>query len=390
MRILFHHRIASRDGQAVHIEELIAALQRQGHETFLVGPSSFMKTRFGGSNPRVDRVKQWIPGALFEMLEIAYTVGAFLRLWRAVRTHRPDVIYERFSLFLFAGVWVRYFSALPLLLEVNSPLFEERAEHDGLRLCRLGHWAQRWLWSRADHVLPVTAVLARTVADYGVPNQRITVIPNGVNPERFATIPDTVAAKVALGLPPRVVLGFTGFIRGWNAVHGLIDFVALHQAQFDLHILVVGDGPARKALEEHARAEGVADRLTITGIVARDDVARHVAAFDIAVMPGLTPYSSPLKLFEYLQLGRAIVAPNTDNIREILTHAHDALLFEATPECSMEAALVRLCSDVELRLRLGSVARQTIAMKSLTWSRNAERVVAIAKAAITQGLEPRI
>ena len=388
MRILFHHRIASRDGQAVHVEELIAALQRQGHETFLVGPSSFTKTQFGGSNPLVDRIKRWIPGALFEMLEIVYNVRAFLRLWTAVRTHRPDVIYERFSLFLFAGVWIRNLSALPLLLEVNSPLFEERAKNDGLRLCRLGHWAQRWLWSRADHVLPVTGVLARTVADYGVPNQRITVIPNGINPELFATIPDTMAAKVALGLPPRLVLGFTGFIRGWNAVHNLIDFVASHQAQFDLHILVVGDGPAHESLTQHARAKGVADRLTIAGIVARDDVARHVAAFDIAVLPGLTPYSSPLKLFEYMQLGRAIVAPNTENIREILTDGQDALLFDATPECSMEAAIVRLCSDVELRLQLGSFAKQTIAMKSLTWSRNAERVVAIAKAVIARGSDP--
>jgi glycosyltransferase involved in cell wall biosynthesis len=141
-------------------------------------------------------------------------------------------------------------------------------------------------------------------------------------------------------------------------------------------------------LKEHARAKGVADRLTIAGIVARDDVARHVAAFDIAVLPGLTPYSSPLKLFEYMQLGRAIVAPNTENIREILTDRQDALLFDATPECSMEAAIVRLCSDVELRLQLGRFARQTIAMKSLTWSRNAERVVAIAKAVITQSSDP--
>jgi glycosyltransferase involved in cell wall biosynthesis len=249
---------------------------------------------------------------------------------------------------------------------------------------RLGRRAQRWLWNRADHVLPVTGVLARIVADHGVPNQRITVIPNGINPEHFAAMPDTMAAKSALGLPPRLVLGFTGFIRGWNAVHRLVDFVALHQARFDLHILVVGDGPAREALEEHARARGVADRLTIAGIVAREDVARHVAAFDIAVLPGLTPYSSPLKLFEYLQLGRAIVAPDTDNVREILTDAHDALLFDATAACSMQAALVRLCSDAELRLRLGSFARQTIAVKSLTWNRNAERVVAVAKAAITR------
>jgi glycosyltransferase involved in cell wall biosynthesis len=294
------------------------------------------------------------------------------------------VIYERFSLFLFAGIWMRRLSGLPLLLEVNSPLYEERAKNDGLRLHQLGSWAQRVIWNRADAVLPVTGVLGRTIAAYGVPPARITVIPNGINPQRFGTIPDS-DAKAALGLPPaRLVLGFTGFIRGWNAVHRLIDFVAAHRHRLDLHILVVGDGPARDSLQDHARTRGVADRLTTSGIVGRDDVARMTAAFDIAVLPGLTPYSSPLKLFEYLELGRAIVAPDTENIREVLTGGQDALLFDIAQEGALEDALLRLCGDAALRRQLGEQARRTIFEKSLTWDRNAERVVAIAQAAIEQ------
>ncbi len=401
MKILFHHRIASRDGQAVHIEELIAALERQGHQTVLVGPPGLMATGFGGSSAAVDRIKRLIPGALYEGLEVAYNVKAFFRLRAAVRLHRPDVIYERFSLFLFAGVWVRRLTGLPVLLEVNSPLFEERARNDGLRLHRLGRWAQRMLWTHVDHVLPVTGVLAGTVAEYGVPAARITVIPNGVDPARFAGAPSTEAAQAALGLTapvsppagpsgpalsgkPVLVLGFTGFIRGWNAVHRMIDFAAAHAGRFGLRVLVVGDGPARQSLLDHAAARGIADRLTITGIVGRDDIARHVSAFDIAVLPGLTPYSSPLKLFEYLQLGRAVVAPDTANIREILTDGQDGLLFDPDRDGAMEAALLRLCEDPELRRRLGQQAPRTIVDRSLTWSRNAERVTAIAQDAIAQ------
>lgn len=383
MRILFHHRIASRDGQSVHIEEMVAALRRLGHEPILVGPAGLMASGFGGSSRLVDRAKRALPAVLYEVLEIAYNAAAFLRLWAAVRRHRPDVIYERFSLFLFAGVWLRRLGGPPLLLEVNSPLFEERRDNERLRLRRAGRWAQRVTWHRADHVLPVTAVLARIVGAYGVPSRRITVIPNGIDPRRFGTVPDTAAAQAALGIPAgRVVLGFAGFVRGWNAVHHLIDFAAGMAGQFDLHVLVVGDGPARSDLLEHARARGVADRLTITGIVARDAVARHVAAFDIAVLPGLTPYSSPLKLFEYLQLGRAIVAPDTENIREILTDGQDALLFDPARAEALDAALCRLCLDAALRARLGVAARDTIVARGLTWDRNAERVVGIAQAEI--------
>jgi glycosyltransferase involved in cell wall biosynthesis len=385
MRILFHHRIASRDGQAVHIEELIAALRRQGHETILVGPPSFMSTGFGGSNPLVDRIKRSFPGALYELSEIGYNAKAFLRLRAAVRAHRPDIIYERFSLFLLAGLWMHRLSGIPMLLEVNSPLYEERTKNDGLRLRHLGRWAQRLLWNHVDHILPVTQVMARIVTDYGVRPSSITVIPNGIDPERFPANTDVGSAKAALGLPPRLILGFTGFIRGWNAVHRLIDFVALHYARFDLHVLVVGDGPACNSLQEYAGERGVADRLTIAGVVQRDHVARYVAAFDIAVLPGLTSYSSPLKLFEYLQLGRAIVAPDTENICEVLTHGRDALLFDPAEEGALERALLRLCTDATLRAELGCSARQTISSKSLTWSSNAKRVVAVAEAVIEQG-----
>ena len=374
-----HHRIASRDGQAVHLEEMIAALRALGHEVVLVGPPGLLQTGFGGSSAAVDRVKAIIPGWLYEVLELGYNAKAFVRLWRAVRAHRPEVIYERFSLFLFAGVWVRRLTGLPLLLEVNSPLFEERAGNDGLRLHRVGRWAQRMIWNGADHVLPVTGVLGRVVAAYGVPAGRITVIANGIDPQRFGAVMDSAAAKAALGLGGRTVLGFTGFIRGWNGLDRVVDFLAVHGAALNLHFLVAGDGPARGPLLARAQAAGVAERVTISGILGRDDVGRHVAAFDVALIPGLTPYSSPLKLFEYLQLGRAIVAPDTENIREILRDGENAVLFAPDTEGAMEDALLTVCADGEMRGRLGVAARAVIAAKSLTWASNARRVVAIAR-----------
>ncbi len=386
MRIVFHHRIASRDGQAVHIEELIAALQRQGHETILVGPPGFGRTGFGKSNPLIERLKRSTPGALYEVLELFYNLKAFLRLRRAVQRHRPDVIYERFSLFLLAGILVSRVTGTPLLLEINSPLFEERAKNDGLRLHLVGRRAQRWIWNRAHHLLPVTAVLGRTIAGYGVPQERITVIPNGINPDRFAATPDIAAAKAALGLPQRLVIGFAGFIRGWNAVDRLIDFVAGNAPQRDLHLLIVGDGPSRPDLVARARQLGIEDRLTITGTVERDDMARHIAAFDIAVLPAVTPYSSPLKLFEYLFLGRPIVAPDDPNIREILTDGRNALLFSRDDPAALDVALLRLCDEPDLRRRLGRAAEETIAEQSLTWDHNATRVVTLAQRLTSAGV----
>lgn len=379
MKILMHHRIASRDGQSVHLEEMLHAFRAAGHEVVLVGPRGLFDAGFGGADRSVAALKSLIPARGFELMELAYNAPALVRLARAVAAHRPDVIYERFSLFLLAGLWFRRWSRIPLLLEVNSPLFEERARNDGLRLHGLGRRAQAAIWAGADHVLPVTGVLADAIEATGVARDRITVVPNGIDPARFADAPDPRAARDALGLGDRLVLGFTGFVRGWNAVHRLLDIVARLGDRFDLELRVVGDGPARASLEAHARSLGIADRLTITGTVGRDGIARQVRAFDIAVLPGVTPYSSPLKLFEYLALGRAIVAPDLPNLREILSHGHDALLFDPDDPDGLERAVTALCEDAPLRARLGANAQATIAAGSLTWAANAGRVAAIAE-----------
>ena len=84
MKILFHHRVASRDGQAVHIEELIHALRTQGHEVRVAAPAGWDQTGFGASNPVIDRIKRAIPASMYELLELAYNLTAFLRLRRAV------------------------------------------------------------------------------------------------------------------------------------------------------------------------------------------------------------------------------------------------------------------------------------------------------------------
>jgi glycosyltransferase involved in cell wall biosynthesis len=119
--------------------------------------------------------------------------------------------------------------------------------------------------------------------------------------------------------------------------------------------------------------------VRFTGIVDRAGVPAWVAAFDIALQPAATPYASPLKLFEYLALGRAIVAPNQPNLAEILLDGDNGMLFEPGNRDSLFAALERMVADATLRRRLGEAARRTISQRGLTWSRNAERVVALAE-----------
>src|SRR6266850_3355605 len=163
MRILFHYRIRSKDGQFVHIEELVSALRHLGHDVFLVGPAAVVTEKFGSDARVIDWLKNLLPGFVYEALEFTYAFFAYMRLRKAVRRYRPDCLYERYSLFLPAGVWIKRRFGLPMLLEVNSPLLEERRKYSGLSLFRLAHWTQEQTWRGADFVLPVTHVLAEYV-----------------------------------------------------------------------------------------------------------------------------------------------------------------------------------------------------------------------------------
>ncbi|MBL8306698.1 MAG: glycosyltransferase family 4 protein [Rubrivivax sp.] len=383
MKILYHHRTASKDGQAVHIEEMISALRELGHEVRVVAPAGDDGRGGGAMGAKVGWVhglRAKLPKALYELLELGYSWVAYRNLLRAAGEFKPDVLYERSNLFLVSGVMLKRKLGLPMLLEVNSPLTDERMRFGGLGLPGLARWSETLTWRKADVVLPVTQVLADTIAAHGVPAERLVVIPNGINEHHFAGAPTPEAAKAALGWSDALVLGFTGFVRDWHRVDRVLHWMAGPASPANARLLVVGDGPARAELEALAAQLGLAERVRFTGVVPRDDVPARVAAFDIALQPAVTPYASPLKLFEYLALGKAVLAPRVPNIMEILRDGDNALLFDVDSDESFAAALGRLAGDAALRQQLSARARATIGEMGLTWRGNALRVAAMAGA----------
>lgn len=383
MKILYHHRTASKDGQAVHIEEMIASLRALGHEVRVVAPGTDAEQPAGGDAMGdevgwVQRLRQGLPKSVYELLELGYSLVAYRKLLRAAREFKPDVIYERYNLFLLAGLMLKKRLGLPLLLEVNAPLAQERGAFGGLGLPALARWAEGVAWQGADFVLPVTAVLGQHVSARGVPAARIVVIPNGINEAHFATAPTPDAAKLALGWPQALVLGFTGFVRDWHGMDHVIRWMASSTAPANARLLIVGDGPARADLEALAHGLNLGERVRFTGVIPRGEVPAHVAAFDIALQPAVVAYASPLKLFEYMALAKAVVAPNQPNIAEVLSDGVNALLFDPTVPGALEQSLARLSSDAGLRQRLGQGAHASIARLDLTWLGNARRVVELA------------
>lgn len=334
-------------------------------------------------------IKRYLPKPLYELAEVGYSLVAYRTLSSKIRANRPDGIYERYNLYLLAGVWAKRRFGLPLVLEVNSPMVLERRQYGGLYWPWIAKWAERYVWRNADALLPVTHVLAAHLISEGVEPKRISVIPNGINEDHYAGLPSVEAAKQRFGLSGKFVIGFIGFVREWDRLDRIVRWVARHAAIRPAHLLIIGDGPAREEIQRCALELGVVDRMTITGVVDRAQVPAAAMAFDIALQTALVPYASPLCLFEYLALSKAIIAPDQPNHHEILINRENSLLYDPDDEGGIEAALDELCADASLRDQIARGAGLVIARKGLTWKHHACKVADV-MSGLTGAPSPRL
>ncbi|MFO8005513.1 glycosyltransferase family 4 protein [Thioalkalivibrio sp.] len=387
MKILYHHRTRGEDAQGIHIRALCDAFRDLGHEVHMVAPLQrraetsnaplTAKADEGDTDARPTLKGVPIPFWFYELLSLTYNGPAFALLLWAVLRHRPAFIYERYSLFSFAGRLVAWLTRRPLVLEVNAPLSLELQTHGDLVLRGLAQRIEDWLCRSATRTIVVTQAMADIFAERGVPRTRLMVMPNGVDGARFNPQVDGCAVRERYVPADARVVGFVGWIRPWHGVDGLIHAcTALAGAHPDLHLLIVGDGPAVPGLRKLVVDLKMDGRVHFTGPVERDAIPAHIAALDIAVQPDVTDYASPIKLFEYLALGRAVVAPDKPNIREVVRHDHSALLFPPRDWGALADRLDALLTDDAVRARLGRQAATLVEEGGYTWQANARHVIA--------------
>lgn len=376
LKVLYHHRIASKDGMYVHVEELTNAMLEKGVTLEFVCPGFNEKSEFGSEGGFAARLRARLPAVLYELLELAYSLIVGFKLIRTLLRFKPDFIYERYNLYQPVGVIIAKLFRKPILLEVNAPLADERKKHNGLKLYPFAKWIEDFTWRHATYVLPVTDVLADYVRAAGVSESRIVVIPNGINQNVFDKLP-----RVSSGTTKdRIVIGFTGFINPWHRLDLALDAIAKHKDR-DIRLVCVGDGTILPQLKAKAQQLGIADKVEFAGLVTRDKVFDYVAQFDITLQPDVTAYASPLKLFEYLAVGSLVIAPRTRNILEILSD-DNALLFEPKNFDDFAAKLGRAIDEYEALMPLRQNAQQLIEQRGLTWQANADRVLQLARQAL--------
>jgi glycosyltransferase involved in cell wall biosynthesis len=336
-------------------------------------------TKYRWQNLAIKAFRRAVPSWLYEAVEFAYAFLDFARLIYLISRFRPDFIYERYNLFLPSGIWASRVCSIPLVLEINAPLYQERSRYGSLSLKNIAKWSELYVWRNSDAIVTVSETLAGIIISAGADASRVRVIRNGVSNDILNAGMYREISRQRLGLTDQLVLGFVGYVREWHGLDQIIRLLPSAAAK-SWHLVIVGDGPACGEIESLAKSLNVERQVTICGFVDRGTIPMWLAAFDIGLQPAVTDYASPLKLFEYMAAGISIVAPAIPNIEEVIKHGSTGVLFNPDDPDALAHAIQQLSVSSDLRRRLARQARECLIERGYTWRQNAMRVIDIAVA----------
>ena len=375
MRILYHHRTQSEDAQGIHINEMVKAFRDLGHEVemaSLVKPDGENKL----SKTRWKWLMSWAHSSWFyELMSLVYNLYGYLTLYRKIKATAPDLIYERYSLNTFCGIWASRHFRVPIVLEVNSPLFYERSV-ENLTFKRLLQSSERWICSNSTWTIVVSKAMKDFLTQQGVPGHKIIVMSNGIDSREFHPRSPSRTLLRRYGIENRRVIGFVGWFRQWHGLRMLLEIMCeTHLATTDARLLLVGTGPAHPDLHQYAQEHNLGSAVIFTGAIPREEIPDHIAAMDITVLPQTPEYSCPMKVLEYMAMGRCIIAPDQPNIRELLQDGITGRLFRPEDRTHFKKVLLDTLQDSAGQHDLGRNAYNTIHDRQYLWIGNAKKTI---------------
>jgi len=302
-----------------------------------------------------------------------------------IKREKPDVLYERYSLFGWGGIDLARRQQIPLMLEVNDARCREQAGYEKFTLTATAERMEGEIIRAADVVIAISTWIRNWAISLGAKEHDAHVIPNGVSSRLFAIPKNGDVVRQRHNLADHRVIGFLGSFQPWHDVQGLLHaFSKLYARDNNLRLLLVGDGEQRESLEDAHRDLRLQSAVIFTGNIAHDAVPDYLAAMDIAVAPYDWKedfYGSPLKLFEYMAAGKPTVAAAIGQIEEVIEHGKTGWLYRSGDHEQLAHGLSSLLYSAELSSAIGAAARAEI-LNNYTWNAVASRVTELAARAL--------
>lgn len=327
-------------------------------------------------------VKKLVPGIFWETTKDYALLKKDRTYEEVLRQHvdqtKPDLIYERGNYLQRSGIRIARSTGVPHVLEMNSPQVEERkVRHaSGSLLERRARRIEKEQLQGTSRVAVVSRALKNHFARaYAIPDEHIICTPNAIDPDKLVIDPRRVIAiKDRYGLEGSTVLGFVGSVLKWHRVDLLIR--ACHQLRQEAHpvkVLIVGMSRLIPELKALSQQLGISEAVLFVGRVPHEDVFNFVEAMDITVLPDNLWYQSPVKVFEYGAMGKPIIAPDNETVRDLIKHEEEGLLVKPSIE-DLTASIQKLSNTPEYA-RVMAETFQAKVLQEFKWSRNVERVL---------------
>ncbi|MDZ7316694.1 MAG: glycosyltransferase family 4 protein [candidate division KSB1 bacterium] len=366
-------------GSTIKALKLLGGLEKHGWKV------TFAWRRDGRNEPSRELRRRTIPfysllrRFLFTPKEIVFNLIDFFKECRLARQIKPKLLIVRLDAFRISSLGVARLFKIPLIVEADGACsYEWIHYHGGPHLWKRPLlFCERMMLRFADGVFTQSNI-SRIYYEqtHGRWKTNIVVIPNGADPVEQTSKSETEAIQRELNLHNRdVIIGFLGSMHKWHGLQEVRDLlVELLCKQPHVKLMFVGGGGAQKDFIDSFPSL-LRERIVFVRTVPYELVGRYISLFSIAVAP-YPPmplfYFSPVKIFDYMAAGKAIVAPRLGQIGEVLQHKVNALLYAPGDFLEFYHHISTLSRDEALRTRLGKQARETF-MRAHTWDvRSAE------------------
>jgi len=325
-----------------------------------------------------------------EIPEIYYNWRFIPKALRIIKKEKPLFIYQRHSIFNVCGAILSLLTKTPLILEYNGSEPWVRQKWGGLLIFRkLCYFMENFSLKRAKIITVVSKPMKEELIKRNIPESKILVNYNGVDTEEFNPNIDSSEIRKRYNLEDKIVIGAVSTFGAWHGMPILAKAIKsiinkIQDTRYKIHFLFIGDGVQRPECERIIKENGMENYATFTGIVPYQEVPQYLATCDILVSPHVpnpdgTPFfGSPTKLFEYMAMGKGIVASDLDQIGEVLKDRQTALLVSPGNIDSLFYGIIELIKDGDLRNTLGRNAREEV-VKKYTWQQNVQNLLSFFK-----------
>lgn len=391
MNILFHHRTRGRGAEGVHIRGVVKGLKQLGNQVDILSlPGAEPETEevvtktATSKNVKTSKFKvfsdltKYLPEFIFELFELAYNFLALIRLRKAVKEKNIELVYERYSLFMFASVWWAKRHQLPIVLEINDSCQVHRVR--SLTFKKLAAKIEKWIFKNATGLVFISTRF-QDVAKQAYGDIAPSVVsPNAADLDKFIlNEPGALALRSQLGIEDKLVLGYVGAFVHWHGIDWFVELICERLKDSpNLVLLLVGDGVAFDTIKSCVEKKQVGSQVILTGKVPHHQVASYLSAMDFGILPDSNEYGSPMKLFEFMAMAKGMVAPDFGPIAEVIDDNKTSWLFPAGDKQACIEKVIAIAKEHNAHKTVGLNARAYIE-RERQWKHNAEQILQLIK-----------